>query len=209
MSSFGAPVPLDPFQGHWRDDASCSFPLGYTPGNPLNVLSLTYTSFGSAHGVDQIALMDPSSCTITNVTTLLVFTDLDFAALSDIGWEVFQPLDLEVLTLEPADASFSWPSSTGQVYTLERSTDLTMPWLPLSADQAGTGEVFTFSDSGAPAGKAFYRLISAGAVAPAAAAPAAASRASVASDAKRGSTEDASFSSRSVRFVEGCGLPAQ
>lgn len=148
VSSFGAPVPLDPLLGHWQDDANCSAPLGYTPGNALNVLSQTYTSFGNAHGVDQIALMDPSSCTITNVTTLLVFTDLDFAALSDIGWEVFQPLDLEVLTLEPAAAESAAVASRAAV-------------------------------------------------------------ASVPSDAKRGSTEDTSFSSRSVRFVEGCGLPVQ
>lgn len=165
MASFGGPVPLDPTQSHWQDDATCSFPLGYNPENPLNVLSLTYVSFGTEHAQNQIAMMDPSSCSITSSTILKVFTDLDFAGLSDLGWEVFQPLDLEANTLGPDGATFDWPSSTGQVYTLQRSTNLILPWESLTFNQAGNGERFVYSDDSPPAGKAFYRLLSSSAAA--------------------------------------------
>lgn len=159
VASFGGPVPLDANQGHWRDDASCSFPLGYDPGNPLNILSLTYESFGSDHAVDQIAIMDPSTCTISSVTSLKVFSDLDFAGLSDIGWEVFQPLRLEANSLAPSAVSVAWPSSTGQIYAIQRTVDLAADWTTVSTELAGDGAVFEFSDSAPPAGRAFYRLV--------------------------------------------------
>ena len=160
VESFGGPVPVDGGGGHWQDDAACVSGSGYDPNNPLNVLSLTYTSFGTEHGSHQIALMDPASCTITNSTTLKVFTDLDWAALSDIGWEVFQPVSLAGPIVEPADVALNWPSTTGQTYTLQRGPDFDTDWGDLTLAVSGDGGLMTFSDTTAPADKAFYRLVS-------------------------------------------------
>ena len=163
VASFGEPVPVqvegqNGRHGHWQDDDGCAFPLGYTPGNPLNVLSLSYGSFGSEHAVPQIARMDPRSCGVSNRTAMLVMTDLDMAALRDIGWEVQMPQTLEVLSLNPTDASFEWPSSTGETYFLQRSTDLVAGWSDLSPLTAGDGSILSFADPSPPAAQAFYRL---------------------------------------------------
>ena len=166
VESFGAPVPVDGTASHWQNDGSCSWPLGYDPENPLNILSLTYTSFGTGHGGGQIALMDPASCTITSSTILKVFTDLDLAALSDIGWEISQPVVLAGPNIEPTTVEFSWPSTTGQTYTLQRKAELELDWGDLVASESGDGQVRTFTDTNPPAGQAFYRLVSDTAAAP-------------------------------------------
>jgi hypothetical protein len=166
VESFGGPVPVDATWGHWQNDGACSWPLGYDPDNPLNILSLTYTSFGTAHGGNQIALMDPSSCTITSSTTLKVFTDLDLAALSDIGWEISQPVALEGPVVVPTQVSLSWPSTTGQTYTLQRRVDFDSDWVDLTLAESGDGQLVTYLDTSPPAGKAFYRLVSESAAAP-------------------------------------------
>lgn len=203
VEAFGGPVPVDAGQGHWQDDGACSFPLGYIPSNPLNVLSVTYGSFGQSHAVDQIALMDPSSCTITSVTSLKVLTDLDMAALADVGWEVFQPLELTVTALGPGASSFTWPSSTGQSYTVQRTTDLAVAWANLSTPADGDGQVMVFSDPSPPIGQAFYQLVSS-ASAPAAAALAAPLEGIAAAPVSQ-EADGVTTASREIRMVEFCG----
>jgi hypothetical protein len=203
VASFGAQVPVDPYRSHWQDDAACSAPMGYDPENERNVLSRTYVSFGTDHGVDQIALMDPSSCTITNNTTLKVFTDLDIAALSDIGWQVVVPLELSVPQLGPALSSLSWPSTTGETYTLQRTSDLNIDWTNLVEPTNGDGSLMSYSDMSPPAsGMAFYRLQRAP-TASIAAAPLTQSSAAERFQAQSGDSENYTKSSR---VVEGCAV---
>ncbi|MEM8866635.1 MAG: matrixin family metalloprotease [Verrucomicrobiota bacterium] len=201
VAAFGGGVPVDSFRGHWQDDGVCTLPLGYDPENALNVLSLTSVSFGTAHALEQIALMDPSSCTVSSFTELKVLTDLDWAALRDIGWEVFLPLELGNSVLSPSGVSFTWPTSTGQSYSLEQTTDLTVPWTSVTGTVDGDGEVAVYTDASPPAGKAFYRLATAGVVA----------SSLVVTVQEAVASEDTSealieFSTAEPRWVEGCGV---
>lgn len=156
-ASFGGPVPVTSTGSHWQDDGVCQYPDGYDPDNPLNVLSRTHGSFGRAHGLDQIALMDPSSCGISTHTMLQVCTDLDLAALRDIGWQLVPPP--RFTTAEPGLAlpSFAWPTTSGITYRLQRSTDL-QAWDDLAGPAAGDGTLDSCTDPSPPAATAFYRL---------------------------------------------------
>lgn len=158
VASFGGPVPVESNWGHWQNDGSCQSPLGYDPDNPLNVLSRTYGSFGSTHGMNQIAIMDPQICAYFS-DFIHVLTDLDLAALSDIGWDVRLPLNMEVQLLGPGVSSFLWPSSSGISVSLQRSTDLTGPWSDIATTMIGDGSLKQMTDSSAPSGNAFYRLL--------------------------------------------------
>ena len=89
VSAFASPVPLSSDLSSWRDDGSCLPPLGHDPGNPLNILSPTVRMFGNPGGLDQQVLIDPSICNLGG--TLKVLTELDAAALEDIGWTVVLP----------------------------------------------------------------------------------------------------------------------
>ncbi len=155
VQAFGQTVPLQLGGAHWQDDAACSFPNGYAIGNPNGVLNKTYGSFNRGHGITQIAIMDPSSCTISTNTFLQVLTDIDIAALIDIGWKVKLPL-----TMTPTftgNPSFSWPSSSNYLYTIRRSTNLTL-FVDLFTPTSGNGDIKTFVDTNPPAEKAFYQL---------------------------------------------------
>ncbi len=156
VQAFGGTVPLQPVtSAHWQDDAACSFPNGFTVGNPNGVLNKTYGSFGRAHGLQQIAAMDPSSCTIPSNTFLQVLTDIDIAALIDIGWEIKLPLTMA--SSFSGNPSFNWPSSSNYFYTIRRSTDL-VQFVDLFTPVSGNGDLKSFVDPSPPAGKAFYRL---------------------------------------------------
>jgi hypothetical protein len=159
VQSHGGPVPIDPGGGHWRDDGQCTFPDGYDPAEPDNVLSKAFGSFGTPHGLAQIALMDPSSCSVGPF--LKVLTDLDLAGLRDIGWQLDPPLRLTSSTLKPSASpfQFSWPSTSGFTYRLQRGTNLGSDWTTLST-QNGNGLTLNFSTPApASAPRAFYRLI--------------------------------------------------
>lgn len=168
MAAWGGPVPLNPGASHWRDDGSCRFPLGFDPDGADNVLSTTFGSFGRAHGLDQIALMDPVSCLIGSQRFLQVATDLDLAALRDIGWEVIPAPRLESETLSPAGSDFSWPTITGIDYRLEQSTSLG-DWTAIAGPQAGDGSVRSLIGHvpSPPSAATFFRLRAARAPLPA------------------------------------------
>jgi hypothetical protein len=154
MASFGGPVPVTNDQGHWQDDGNCPF----DPNGVNNVASYTYGSFGRDHGDVQIAILDPQGCLISSETNLRVFTDLDLAALSDIGWEVQMPLQIDTDVLGPEGVSFSWPSSTGSSVYLQRVAQLGDSWLDILPVIAGDGLVKSISDEDPLPEKAFYRL---------------------------------------------------
>lgn len=166
--SFGGNVPLQTGGSHWRDDGSCVFPDGHSPTNPNNVLSKAFGSFGALHGFGQIALMDPSTCTAGSY--LKVMTDLDLASLKDIGWQLNPPLRWLATNIQPGTGpvSFTWPSSSGVTYRLERSVTLAAgSWNTLTT-VSGNGALKSHTDPSPPAGKAFYRLNTAPPAAPAA-----------------------------------------
>jgi len=157
VQSYGANVPLYGDNAHWRDDAKC-LATGYDPTNSNNVLSEAYGSFGTPHGISQIALMDPSLCSVGSVHK--VMTDLDISALRDIGWQVDVPVALASSTFDSASYTynFTWPSTTGFTYRIERNYTLSGLWTILNT-QNGNGNILTFttpSTSGQP--RAFYRL---------------------------------------------------
>lgn len=55
--------------------------------------------------------------------------------------------------------TITWPSQTGTTFKIERSTSLAAAsWTELQAAYAGTAGSTTYTDSSAPAGKAFYRV---------------------------------------------------
>lgn len=154
VASFGGPVPVTDDQGHWQDDGNCPF----DPNGADNVASRTYGSFGTGHGSVQIAILDPQSCLVSSSSILRVFTDLDLAALSDIGWEVQMPLRIETDALGPDEASFSWSSSTGSSVYLQRVTELGDTWSNILPAVVGDGSIKQITDDLPPTEKAFYRL---------------------------------------------------
>ncbi len=119
--------------------------------------SPAFGSFGKAHGSSIPVLMLPSST--DNGTNYDVVTDLDLAALVDIGWEIRPRYSLATATLGPGGTSFTWPSSSFLNYKVQRGTDLvTFP--SGSGIISGNGSNKTWTDAAPPAGGAFYRLAS-------------------------------------------------
>ena len=154
VSAFGGPVPLTNDNSHWRDDGNCP----YDPNGVNNIASYTYGSFGTEHGSVQIALLDPQSCLVPYETTLRVLTDLDLAALADIGWELRFPFHIELEELGPGTSSLRWLSNTGASATLQRAAEPDGPWFDVALATAGDGTRQLVTDPNAPQGKAFYRL---------------------------------------------------
>jgi len=190
---WGGPVPMSG-DSHWRDDGACVWPTGYDPDNPDNVLSTTFGSFGRGHGQDQLAIMEPSSCTVSSIDYLKVMTDLDLAALRDIGWEIMPPPRLTPLALGPGSSSFEIPSISGLRYQLRRS-DVCDGGGETIIELDGDGSMLQLSDDTAPADCAFYTLK----VEDPAALPAAPASIEVRAD------ESLSTLATEPRTVEGCG----
>lgn len=141
-NSYGSAPPAD--SSHFQEEASSS-----------DLPSPRYGSFGTSHGSDIPVLMLPSS--LDTGSNFDVITDLDLAALVDIGWELTLPINLETVTLSPSTASLAWPSSSFCTYEIERGNDLfTFP--AGSGTITGDGSLQTWSDPTPPSGKAFYRL---------------------------------------------------
>ncbi len=114
-----------------------------------------YGSFGTTHGVSRPVLMRPSST--DSGSNFNVATDLDLAALVDIGWEITLPLNLSVDALSSAEATFSWPSSSFLNYNLERGTNL-IDFPDGSGQISGNALPQGWTDPAPLSEKAFYRL---------------------------------------------------
>jgi hypothetical protein len=84
-------------------------------------------------------------------------TDLDLAALADIGWEVRPPLALTPDALGPVATTLSFPSISVFDYTLERSTTVDFA-SPSAYALSGDGRLKSWNDPSPPATRAFYRL---------------------------------------------------
>ena len=114
-----------------------------------------YGSFGATHGQSRPVIMLASSTDDNN--NFDVLTDLDLAALIDIGWEVSIPATLDTITLSPSSSNFSWPSSSFCDYQIIRSTDLQTP-TGSSSVFTGNGGFQSWSDPSPNATQAFYQL---------------------------------------------------
>ena len=162
MASYGGPVPLetsDPRRAHWREDHGCAFPDGYTPGNPNNVLSLTVEAFGTPHGFDQIALMDLLTCIAGE--HIKVLTDLDVAALVDVGWEINKHPRLNISGPDAGSDAFvlSWASSSMFQYRIEFSESLSGGDWETVHERTGNGALQSYEAAMAAAsGRGFFRM---------------------------------------------------
>jgi hypothetical protein len=117
--------------------------------------SRSFGSFNVTHGTVRQVLM-LSSITDDN-STLVVASDLDLAALVDIGWQISPPHKVTTTALGPASASFAWNSSSFFDYKLQRGTTL-VSFPNGNTTAAGNGGIQSWTDPAPPAGKAFYRL---------------------------------------------------
>lgn len=156
--AYGSNVPLQSGGSHWRDDGACVAPNGHNPSNPNNVLSKAYGQFGAPHGFTQQVLMDPSSCSAGSY--FKVMTDVDLAGLRDIGWQMEPPVKWITAQVVPTAPTFnfSWPSTSGITYRVQRSSSLqAADWTTLST-QTGDGSVRQFSTPNPNLARGFYRL---------------------------------------------------
>lgn len=142
INSYGSAPPAD--LSHFQEEPSSS-----------DLLSPLYGSFGTTHGSSIPVLMLPSS--LDTGSNFEVITDLDLAALVDIGWELTLPISLETVALSPGTASLTWPSSSFCTYEIERGSDL-LTFPAGSGEITGDGSLQTWSDPTPPSDKAFYRL---------------------------------------------------
>ena len=115
-----------------------------------------FGSFGVTHGSSRPVLMLPGS--IDTGTNFDVATDLDLAALVDIGWEIRPKTELRSTALSPSAASFNWNSVSFRTYQVQRSVNLSSFASGGSLQGNGNGLVQAWSDPAPPADRAFYRL---------------------------------------------------
>lgn len=114
-----------------------------------------FGSFERPHGLSTPVLMRPSLT--TNGGLLTVATDLDLAALADIGWQVTPPARLAFPSLGPGAVAITWPSSSFRTYVIEKSTNLdfaTGTQIPVNGD----GSVLLWNEPAPAADRSFYRL---------------------------------------------------
>ena len=114
-----------------------------------------YGSFGTTHGEQRPALMLPISTDTGN--NFDVITDIDLAALADLGWEVILPLEWNILSLIPQDVRFSWPSNSIFDYQVIRTSDL-QTQTGGSPLLNGNGLILNWTDPSPPSPSAFYQL---------------------------------------------------
>lgn len=117
--------------------------------------SKTFGSFNVTHGTTRQVLMLP---TLTDDNTnLVVASDLDLAALLDIGWQISPQLILNDTGLHPTGTSFTWNTSSFFNYKVERGTNL-ISFPDGNLTDTGDGNIQSWTDSFPPTVKAFYRL---------------------------------------------------
>ncbi|MBC7980114.1 MAG: hypothetical protein H7Y36_06080 [Armatimonadetes bacterium] len=162
-ASYGGNVPLQSGGRHWRDDGMCtsSTATGYSPSNPLNVLSRAVGQFGVTEGQNQIALLDPVSCRVGS--KLKVMTALEVAGLDDVGWEIktgiITPLPELAISVNQDNGAvtLSWLANPDRVYQVQESGTL-QDWVDLGNPVSLRSGPVNFPDGDPPIGRNFYRL---------------------------------------------------
>ncbi len=134
----GVVVPLATDKYHWKNE--------FVPNK-------TNGSFGKPHGVVQSALMDPEITFPSGRINAPVLTDVDLAALADVGWNV--QLKPEAKMHAQLAKTVSWPSSTMYTYTVQQSTDL-VNWTNV-LDINGNSDVNNYTDA-TGVDKAFFKI---------------------------------------------------
>ena len=165
-------VPLSD-AGHFRDDGNfvCTEPENFASNGINNVLSKTLGLFGTPRNRDQQVLMDSGTCDSTSYHP--VMTQLDLAALKDIGWNVIEQLDPESLDLkiDVAQGSVLTPPVLTFVtqpeysYQLQRSDNL-LVWESVGSAVEGNGDTRSLSDTNPLPGGCSYRITIAAPVSP-------------------------------------------
>jgi len=117
--------------------------------------SRSFGSFNVTHGTTRQVLMLP--ILTDDNTNLVVASDLDLAALVDIGWQISPQLVLTHAGLGSSGTSFTWNSSSFFDYKVQRGSDL-ISFPDGNASAAGNGGIQSWTDSAPPAARAFYRL---------------------------------------------------
>lgn len=128
------------------------------PNDPPSIIPTgpAYGALGAAHGTSQRVMMTPSG--LDNGINFDVLTDLDVAALIDIGWEVKTPASIDSVSIQSSLITLGWPSSSFVDYQVIRSADLIAPFTDIGGVQAGDGSVMSFEDANTPSSRAFYRI---------------------------------------------------
>jgi hypothetical protein len=117
--------------------------------------SRSFGSFNVTHGTTRQVLMLPTL--VDDNTNLVVASDLDLAALVDIGWQISPKLVLNHTALAPTAASFTWNSSSFFDYKLQRGSNL-VSFPDGNSSAAGNGGIQAWTDPAPPSAMAFYRL---------------------------------------------------
>ncbi len=117
--------------------------------------SRTFGSFSQAHGPLRSSIM--LSSLLDNNVTFNTLTDLDLAALADIGWEVNPKPNLTLSGSATSTKTLQWPSVSFFDYRLKRSSDL-LSYPGLGDLSVGNGTILSISDTSAPNDQAFYIL---------------------------------------------------
>lgn len=141
IHSFGfAPPVQSPNPGHFL--------------SPQSVTSKAYGSFTIPHATSQSALMAPLGT--ENDSELLVLTDLDLAALIDIGWEINSPANLFIQSGALGQIELNFETSSFMSYVIAQGTDLQT--FPNERHFPGTGEVLTEHQNLSLFQNAFFQL---------------------------------------------------
>ena len=117
--------------------------------------SRSFGSFNVTHGVTRQVLMLPTL--VDDNANLVVASDLDLAALVDIGWQISPQLTLNSSGLGPSGTSFTWNSSSFFDYQVQRGSNL-ISFPDGNSSAAGNGGIQAWTDPAPPAARAFYRL---------------------------------------------------
>jgi hypothetical protein len=125
-------------------------------GHFLSLNSTHVDSFGVTHGSAAPVLMLPS--VTDDGSTFKVATDLDLAALTDLGWEVNPDPGFVASALSPSGVTLNWNSVSFKEYEVQRATALPS-FSTLQAAADGDGSIQDYSDPSPPSDKAFYRLV--------------------------------------------------
>lgn len=141
------------FPNHWSADSPMSF---------------TLESFGQSHGQPQVPLM-VAVAERNSSGQFAVMTDVDLAALQDIGWEIapsranFAP----TVAFAKGQPAITFPTTTGIDYMVERGS-LPDKFTSMGEIICGDGSLLTVTDPAGMAESAFYRVTPLPAATPAA-----------------------------------------
>lgn len=138
----GTAPALDSNKGHWSNSGSGPYQ------------STTFNSFGAPHGESQRVLTNAIS--LNNGGNHNVLTDLDLAALIDIGWEIKLPASGTV-SVANGEVNFKVPTNTGFTYRILQG-NLNSQFTNLGEAISGDGSAQTVVVPLVASGKDFFRF---------------------------------------------------